>query len=100
MSRFGARSETPKQLFDEAWREMAQRAGPRWDGKVNEAWIGTVGFGGHQPGNSSALFLQGTPSLGAPAHRVENACASSGFAIRDALLAIRSGDVDVALAAG
>src|SRR6185369_3575917 len=100
MSRFGARPETPKQLFDEAWREMADRAGAAWDGKVDEAWIGTVGFGGHQPGNSSALFLQGTPSQGAPAHRVENACASSGFALRDAFLAIRAGAADVALAAG
>jgi acetyl-CoA acetyltransferase len=100
ISRFGARPETPKQLFDEAWREMLERAGTQWDQKVDEAWIGTVGFGGHQPGNSAALYLQGTPSLGAPAHRVENACASSGFAIRDAFLAIRSGAVDVALAAG
>lgn len=100
MSRFGNRPEmTPKALFDEAWREMATRA-PHWDGKAHEAWIGTVGFGGHQPGNSAAWFLQGTPSQGAAAHRVENACASSGFAIRDALLAIRSGDVDVAVAAG
>src|SRR5207244_3497034 len=53
-----------------------------------------------QPGNASALFLEGTPSQGAAAHRVENACASSGYAIRDAWLAVRSGDVDVALAAG
>jgi acetyl-CoA C-acetyltransferase len=100
MSRFGARSETPKQLFDEAWHEMAGHVDRPWEGRVDEAWIGTVGFGGHQPGNAAALYLQGTPSLGAPAHRVENACASSGFAIRDAFLAIRSGAVDVALAAG
>jgi acetyl-CoA C-acetyltransferase len=99
MSRFGNRPETPKQLFDKAWKEMSSRA-PKWDGRVDEAWVGTVGFGGHQPGNSAALFLQGTPSQGAPAHRVENACASSGFAIRDAWLAVRSGAVDVALAAG
>jgi acetyl-CoA C-acetyltransferase len=99
MSRFGARPETPKALFDEAWREMRGHV-PKWDGRADEAWIGTVGFGGHQPGNSAALFLQGTPSLGAPSHRVENACASSGFALRDAFLALRSGAVDVALAAG
>jgi acetyl-CoA C-acetyltransferase len=100
MSRFGNRPDmSPKALFDEAWREMVSRA-PRWDGKADEAWIGTVGFGGHQPGNSAALFLQGTPSQGAPAHRVENACASSGFALRDAWLAVRSGAVDVAVVAG
>lgn len=100
MSRFGNRPEmSPKALFDEAWHEMASRA-PNWDGKADEAWVGTVGFGGHQPGNSAALFLQGTPSQGAPAHRVENACASSGFALRDAWLALRSGAVDVAVVAG
>ncbi len=99
MSRFGSRPETPKALFDEAWREMAGRA-PTWSGKADEAWIGTVGFGGHQPGNSAALFLQGTPSQGAPAHRVENACASSGFALRNAFLALRSGAVDTAVVAG
>jgi acetyl-CoA C-acetyltransferase len=96
---------TPKMLFDEAWHEMQLRVGDggspgRWDGRVDEAWIGTVGFGGHQPGNSSALFLQGTASQGAPAHRVENACASSGFALRDAWLAIRSGAIQTALVAG
>ena len=101
MSRFGARPErTPKALFDEAWREMVSRVSKPWTGRVDEAWIGTVGFGGHQPGNSAALFLQGTPSLGAGAHRVENACASSGFAIRDAYLAVKAGAADVVLAAG
>lgn len=104
MSRFGNRpDQTPKALFDEAWQEMAQRAGlpgRPWSGRVDEAWVGTVGFGGHQPGNAAGMFLQGTPSQGAPAHRVENACASSGFALRNAFLAIRSGAVDVALVSG
>ena len=101
MSRFGSRPElTPKALFDEAWREMQARIGHDLPCPVDEAWIGTVGFGGHQPGNSAALFLHGTPAAGAGAHRVENACASSGYAIRDAFLAVRSGECDVALAAG
>lgn len=100
MSRFGARLETPKALFDEAWREMAARIDKPWGGAADEAWIGTVGFGGHQPGNSAALFLQGTPSQGIAAHRVENACASSGFAIRNAFLALRSGDISCAVVGG
>jgi len=102
MSDFGNRpTMTPASLFREAWDRMAASIDkPAWDGRVDEAWIGTVGFGGHQPGNSAALFLQATPSLGAPAQRVENACASSGFAIRDAALAVQSGACDVALAAG
>ncbi len=100
MSHFGNHpTKTPKQLFDEAHSELSDRA-PKWDGRIDEAWIGTVGFGGHQPGNSAALFLEGTPAAGAPAHRVENACASSAFAIRNAMLAIQSGAIDVALVAG
>lgn len=101
MSKFGNRPDmTPKRLFDEALAEARSRVDKPWNGAVDEAWIGTIGFGGHQPGNAAALFLQGTPSQGAPAHRVENACASSGFALRDAWLALRSGAIDVALAAG
>jgi len=100
MSRFGDRGAlTPKDLFTEAWAEARKRA-PQWSGAVDEAWIGTVGFGGHQPGNSAAWFLQGTPAQGAPAHRVENACASSAFALRNAALAIASGEVDVAVVGG
>ncbi|MHB8633885.1 MAG: thiolase C-terminal domain-containing protein [Thermoplasmatota archaeon] len=100
MSRFGQRAEmTPRMLFAEAWREMAARA-PGWDQRVDEAWIGTLGFGGAQLGNSAAWFLEGTSSQGAPAHRVENACASSGFALRNAFLAVSGGSVDVALVGG
>ncbi len=102
MSDFGNRpADSPADLFREAWGRMAASIDqPGWHGELDEAWIGTVGFGGHQPGNSAALFLQAVGAQGPPAHRVENACASSGFAIRDAALAIRSGAADVALAAG
>src|SRR5688572_17090890 len=73
ISRFGnSTADTPKRLVDEAWAELRTRA-PKWDGHADEAWVGTVGFGGNQPGNSAALFLQGTPSQGIAARRVENA---------------------------
>lgn len=99
MSPFGTRSQTPKAHFLTAWNEARSRLA-QWDGRADEAWVATVGFGGHQPGNAAAWFLQGTPSQGIPARRVENACASSGFALRDAIHAIQSGSVDVALVAG
>lgn len=99
MSRFGNRPETPVALWLEAFAALRAHV-PAWDGVADEAWIGSVGFGGHQPGNSAALFLEQTPSKGQPAHRVENACASSGFALRNAYLALRSGDVEVALVGG
>jgi acetyl-CoA acetyltransferase len=101
MSDFGNRpGMTPARLFAEAHERMLASIDGAWDGCVDEAWIGSVGFGGHQPGNSAALYLAQTATRGAPAHRVENACASSGFALRNAVHAVRSGDVSVALVGG
>ena len=37
---------------------------------------------------------------GIPVRRVENACASSGFALRDAWMAIKSGQADIVVAGG
>ena len=37
---------------------------------------------------------------GIAVRRVENACASSGFALRDAWMAIKSGQADVVVAGG
>lgn len=69
-------------------------------GQVDEAWWASLGFGGGQLGNQAA-WVSTVPGLeNVPAHRVENACASGGFAVRGACQAIRSGDVEVALVAG
>ena len=46
------------------------------------------------------LLAEHAGFAGIPTHRVENACASSGFAFRDAWLAVRSGEIDVAIAGG
>lgn len=68
--------------------------------RVDEAWWASLGFGGGQLGNQAA-WVSTVPGLeNVPAHRVENACASGGFAVRSACQAIRSGSVDVALVVG
>ncbi len=68
--------------------------------RVQEAWWASLGFGGGQLGNQAA-WVSKVPGLGGvPAHRVENACASGGYAVRSARQAIQSGDTDVALVVG
>jgi acetyl-CoA acetyltransferase len=101
MGSFGVRPESPKRLFAEAVDAAfasVEKGMPAKD--VQEAWIGSTAFGGWQLGNTAAYLAEQAGLPGIPARRVENACASSGFALRDAVRAIRSGAVDVALVGG
>lgn len=101
MGRFGVRPESPKRLFAEAVAEAFASVEKGMDPKlVQEAWVGSTAFGGWQLGNTAAYLVEQAGLPGVPAQRVENACASSGFALRDAVLAIESGRVDVALVGG
>lgn len=90
-----------KSLFHEAFGEaigdVEKGLDPR---EIQEAWIGTLSTGGGQLGNQAALLCETVGLVGISAHRVENACASGGFAFRNAVLAIRSGLCRMALAAG
>ncbi len=100
-SLFGARPGGPRDLFAEALEVCLASVdkGIRL-AEIRETWIGSLGFGGSQLGNTAAYLGEQVGLAGIPAHRVENACASSGFAFRDAVLAVASGQVDVALAGG
>ncbi len=69
-------------------------------GYVDEAWWASLAFGGGQLGNPAALLNTYEGLEGVAAHRVENACASGGFAVRSAVQAISSGMVEVALVVG
>jgi acetyl-CoA acetyltransferase len=101
MGAFGVRPESPKRLFAEAVAEAFRSVEKGMDASdVQEAWVGSTAFGGWQLGNTAAYLVEQAGLPGVPARRVENACASSGFALRDAVLAIRSGAVDVALVGG
>ncbi|HWH09092.1 MAG TPA: thiolase domain-containing protein [Candidatus Thermoplasmatota archaeon] len=101
MGAFGVRPESPKRLFAEAVAEALASVEKGMDARdVQEAWVGSTAFGGWQLGNTAAYLVEQAGLPGVPARRVENACASSGFALRDAAQAIRSGKVDVALVGG
>ena len=67
---------------------------------VDEAYIGSTAFGGGQIGNTAALMTEHSGMVGVPTRRVENACASSGFAFRDAWMAVKSGAAKIAIAGG
>ena len=101
MGHFGVRPESPKRLFAEAIAAALQSVEKGMDARdVQEAWIGSTAFGGWQLGNTAAYLVEQAGLPGVPARRVENACASSGFALRDAVLALRAGALDVALVGG
>ncbi|NNN17747.1 MAG: thiolase domain-containing protein [Thermoplasmata archaeon] len=68
--------------------------------QVEEAYLATLGFGGWQIGNASTVLAEEAGRVGIPVTRVENACASGGFAIRAAVRAVERGDRDVVLVAG
>ena len=87
------------------WAEAASKAFSSIDHDfdptvIDEAFIGSLAFGGAQLGNTAALLTEHSGMDGIPVRRVENACASSGFAFRDAWMAIKSGQADIVVAGG
>jgi acetyl-CoA acetyltransferase len=89
------------ELFAQAYEEALRDVDKGFDQKlIQEAYVGTLGVGGGQLGNFSGVVGDATRLTGIPITRVENACASSGFAFRSAVLAIASGACDIALAGG
>jgi len=100
-TRFGTLDAGPRTLLrtavDEAFASV-DRGADR--GELGEAYLATLGFGGWQIGNSSALLAEETGAVGVPTSRIENACASGGFALRAAVRSLGSGTVDLALVVG
>lgn len=91
-----------KELFAEAYTEMFKSVDKGIDPKeIKMAYIGSLSCGsGFQLGQLPALLLGHVGLPHTAAIRVENACASSGFALYSAALAVASGKADVVLAAG
>lgn len=90
-----------KELFAQAFSEMVASVDKGFDPALVQAlYLGTLGVGGFQLGQPAALLAgyAGLPSI--PAVRVENACASGGFALLQSVCAVRSGLYDVVVAAG
>ncbi|HLB67665.1 MAG TPA: thiolase domain-containing protein [Thermoplasmata archaeon] len=101
MSPFGDLGRTAKSLFAEAFFEALDSVDKGLDpSHIHEAYIGSMGFGGGQIGNAAALLTEHARMLHIPTRKVENACASSGYAFRDAYLAVKSGAADLVLAGG
>ncbi len=92
--------ETYQSLFRTAFQRATDSAGGFDPDRIEEAFLGTLGVGGRQLGLSGPAVTEHVGLHGVPTTRVENACASSGYAFRNAVRAIRSGAVDVALAGG
>ncbi|HEY6238257.1 MAG TPA: thiolase domain-containing protein [Thermoplasmata archaeon] len=100
-TRFGVLPEGPRALLRSAVDQAFQSVDRGFDrAAVDEAFVGTLGFSGWQLGNASAVLAEEAGIVGAPVTRVENACASAGFALRDGVRAIESGGADVVLVAG
>ena len=87
------------------WSEAIEKAFSSVDNDclphmVDEAFIGSIAFGGSQLGNTAALLTEHSGMDGVSVRRVENACAPSGFALRDAWMTIKSGQADIVVAGG
>ena len=100
-TRFGALDEGPRALL----RSAADAAFVSVDrgvdrSRVDAAFLATLGFGGWQIGNSAAVLGEEAGVSGIPTTRIENACASGGFALRAAVDAVGSGASELALVAG
>lgn len=70
------------------------------DDEIDEAIVGSLGVGGRQLGLSGPAATEHAGLHGIPSSRIENACAASGYAVRQAVQAVKSGMADVALGGG
>ncbi len=94
-------NESYRSLFRTAF-EAATNSVPKGleAAEIDEAFVGTLGVGGRQLGLSGPAVTEHVGLDGIPCTRVENACAASGFAVRQAVQAVKSGMADVVLAGG
>ncbi|MEF8784974.1 MAG: thiolase domain-containing protein [Haloarculaceae archaeon] len=99
---FGAMpDESYRSLFESAF-ERATDSVPHGidDTDIDEAVIGSLGVGGRQLGLSAPAATEHVGLHGIPSSRIENACAASGYSVRQAVQAVKSGMADVAIGGG
>ncbi|MFD1562680.1 thiolase domain-containing protein [Haloarchaeobius amylolyticus] len=93
--------ESYRSLFSAAFEKAADSVPHGIDtDDVDEAVIGSLGVGGRQLGLSGPAATEHAGLHGIPSSRIENACAASGYSVRQAVQAVKSGMADVALAGG
>ncbi|MGA9400995.1 thiolase domain-containing protein [Haladaptatus sp.] len=90
-----------KELFESAYDAMVGSVDHGFDADdLDGAYVGSLGVGGYQLGITGASLTSHLGLTGLPVQRVENACASGGFALLDAVHAVGSGASDAVLAGG
>jgi len=100
-TRFGVLDAGPRELIRTAIAAAFESVDRGVEPKdISEAFLATLGFGGGQIGNSSALLSEEGGVVGIPVTRVENACASGGFALRSAVGAIAARAAPLVLVVG
>ncbi len=100
-TRFGVLPEGPRELLrqaiDAALASVDRGVDPK---RIGRGYLATLGFGGWQIGNASAIVAEELGAPGLATVRVENACASGGFAVQEAAREVASGGSDLVLVAG
>ncbi|GAB3419198.1 thiolase domain-containing protein [Haloparvum alkalitolerans] len=99
---FGAMPDRSyRSLFGEAFDRAVESVPDGIDeADIDEAVVGSLGVGGRQLGLSGPAATEHLGLHGIPSSRIENACAASGYSVRQAVQAVKSGMADVALAGG
>ena len=92
---FGRFEKTPEELGAHAARQALAEAGIAWS-DVQTAYLSRM----YLPATSGARILRHLGGTDIPIVDIEAACASGGAALRQAIIAIRSGEVDTALVLG
>lgn len=103
MSKFGAfREKSTRDLFVEAFQSMRQSVDKGLDPKdIETLYVGNFSSDLFEGQSHTAPIMADVVGLASiPATRVEDACASSGVALRQGILAIASGLYDVVLVGG
>jgi acetyl-CoA C-acetyltransferase len=103
MSKFGAfPGKTSRDLFVDAFQEMLGSVDKGFDAKDIEAlYIGNFSSDLFEnQGHTAPIMADWVGLTPRPATRVEDACASSGVALRQGLLAVASGMYDIVLVGG
>ncbi|MBN2014915.1 MAG: thiolase domain-containing protein [Candidatus Altiarchaeota archaeon] len=96
------------ELWDQRYRDLITKAGTKAiiDAGIEGEDIEGLYIGSMSPGLFSgqehigALVADYSGLIGIPAVRVEGACASGSLALREAYLAIKSGEMDIVVAGG
>ena len=103
MSKFGAfREKSSRDLFVEAFQSMRHSVDKDFDpADIKTIYIGNFSSDLFEGQSHTAPIMADVVGLASrPATRIEDACASSGVALRQGILAIASGLYDVALVGG